>query len=258
MRALQRVDQVKEDLVSTVSHELRTPITSIAGYAELLADGMLGPLTEEQADALERIERNTTRLGILVEDLLTMSRSETGQLELDLRPLDLRTVVKDAFETLRELCGPRQLQLELHVPQGPVMVTGDRVALSRAVENLLTNAAKFTLDEGSVRLLVQQESSGHCSITVTDTGMGIPQEDLPHLFERFFRSSVATEFAIQGSGLGLGIVHAIIEQHDGEVSVDSGVHRGSTFTLRLPRLAPAPAAAPAELSFSGGSAARRA
>ena len=255
VHALQRVDQVKEDLVSTVSHELRTPITSIAGYAELLVDGMLGPLTEGQADALERIERNTKRLGILVEDLLTMSRSETGQLELDLRHVDLRTIVKEAFDTLRELCGDRQLRLELNVPREPVMVLGDRVALSRAVENLLTNAAKFTPDGGLVRLSVQEESSGHCSITVTDTGMGIPEEDLPHLFERFFRSSIATEFAIQGSGLGLGIVYAIVEQHGGEVSVDSTVGLGTSFTVRLPGLVSTPSA---QLSLSGGSAARTA
>ena len=237
VRAMQSADQVKDDLVSTVSHELRTPITSIAGYAELLGDGVLGPLTEKQGEALDRIDRNTTRLRVLVEDLLTMSRSETGLLELECQELDLRTVAREAFETLRETNRARQLDLELHLPELPVPAVADRVAMGRVLENLLTNATKFTPDGGRVSLRVCR-ADDECSIVVTDTGLGIPEGDLPHVFERFFRSSVAAERAVQGSGLGLSIVHAIITQHQGTVEVTSTSGAGTTFTVRLPSLGP--------------------
>jgi len=234
---LEEVDHVKKELVSNVSHELRTPITSIAGYAELLSEGMLGALTAAQADAVERIERNTTRLGLLVEDLLTMSKAESGQLELAHDKVDLRDVVREGYELLEELVRVRSLDLRFELPEEPVVVLGDAQALERVVMNLLSNAIKFTPDSGRVTISLRATGEG-ASLVVSDTGMGIAEEDQEHLFTRFFRSPAATEQAIQGTGLGLSIVHAIVTQHGGAVSVDSARGRGTTITVLLPYGAP--------------------
>jgi PAS domain S-box-containing protein len=237
---LEEVDHVKQELVSNVSHELRTPITSIAGYAELLSDGMLGELTEGQADAVERIERNTTRLGLLVEDLLTLSKAESGQLELARERVDLRHVVREGYELLEELVRLREIDLKFELPDQPVVVLGDAPALERVVMNLLSNAIKFTPDTGRVAVALSQNGDG-ASLIVSDTGMGISEEDQKHLFTRFFRSTAATEQAIQGTGLGLSIVHAIVTQHGGAVSIDSAPGRGTTVTVLLPYGAAEPA-----------------
>jgi PAS domain S-box-containing protein len=231
---LEEVDHVKQELVSNVSHELRTPITSIAGYAELLADGSLGGLNGAQLDAMQRIERNTTRLGLLVEDLLTLSRAESGQLELEHEEVDLRDVVHESRELIDELVRSRSLDLRMELPADPVRIIGDAPALERVVMNLLSNAIKFTPDDGRVTVEVGQNGAG-ALLVVTDTGMGISEEDQQHLFTRFFRSTAATEQAIQGTGLGLSIVHSIVRQHGGTVSVDSATGCGTKVTVLLPQ-----------------------
>ena len=230
---LEEVDHVKQELVSNVSHELRTPITSISGYAELLGDGALGELNPEQEDAVHRIERNTTRLGLLVEDLLTLARAESGRLELERVELDLRTVLDDARELLDELLRGRSLELLLDITTEPVPVLGDPRALERVVMNLLSNAVKFTPDGGQVSVSVHRVAEGG-ALVVGDTGMGISTADQEQLFSRFFRSAAATEQAIQGTGLGLSIVHAIVTQHGGTATVDSAPGRGTTVRVVLP------------------------
>ena len=232
---LEEVDHVKQELVSNVSHELRTPITSISGYAELLADGALGELNQQQVDAVHRIERNTSRLGMLVEDLLTMSRAESGRLDLEHEEVDLRLVASEAFEMLEELLRVRPLSADLVMDDEPVVVLGDAHALERVVMNLANNAIKFTPDDGEVEITVGR-SEGTATLRVRDTGMGIPAEDQEHLFTRFFRASAATEHAIQGTGLGLSIVHAIVTQHGGTVAVDSAPGAGTTVTVALPTI----------------------
>jgi PAS domain S-box-containing protein len=237
---LEEVDHVKQELVSNVSHELRTPITSIAGYAELLSDGSLGNLTEGQVDAVARIERNTTRLSLLVADLLTLSKVESGQLEFAHDEIDLRDVVHEGLELLEELVRVRTIHLRIELPADPVVIVGDAQALERVVMNLVSNAIKFTPDGGRVVVTLNQTGDG-ASLVVSDNGMGIPEEDQQHLFTRFFRSSAATEQAIQGTGLGLSIVHSIVTQHGGAVSIDSAPGRGTTVTVLLPHGAAEPA-----------------
>ena len=231
---LEEVDHVKQELVSNVSHELRTPITSISGYAELLTDGSLGSLNHAQQDAMQRIGRNTARLGLLVEDLLTLSRAESGKLELEHDEVDLRDVVHESRELIDELVRSRTLDLRIELPAEPVVIVGDGQALERVVMNLLSNAIKFTPDDGRVTVSVSQNGEG-AQLVVTDTGMGISAEDQKHLFTRFFRSTAATEQAIQGTGLGLSIVHSIVSQHGGAVSVDSAMGRGTKVTVLLPQ-----------------------
>jgi signal transduction histidine kinase len=235
---LEEVDHVKQELVSNVSHELRTPITSIAGYIELLADGDLGRLSAEQSDAVERIGRNTTRLDLLVQDLLTLSRVEAGELDLAHESIDLRVVLAESYELFEEVLRVRDLEVSLQVPDAGIetVVLGDGHALERVVLNLLGNAVKFTPDGGRVRLALERHDT-QVLLSVVDTGMGISEEDQEHLFRRFFRTSAATEQAIQGSGLGLSIVHSIVTQHGGTVSVESAPGAGTTVTVRLPSVA---------------------
>ncbi|MCW2867971.1 MAG: sensor signal transduction histidine kinase [Marmoricola sp.] len=240
---LEEVDQVKQELVSNVSHELRTPITSISGYVELLRDGTLGDLSSEQRDAVRRISRNTGRLGLLVEDLLTLSRAESGGLDLQARRVDLREVVRESLDLLAETIADRDLRIDPDLPGSPVLVPGDADALERVVTNLLTNAVKFTPDGGHVRLCLTREGgegSPAAVLRVSDSGIGIPPEDQEQLFTRFFRARGATDRAIQGTGLGLSIVHSIVTQHGGTVAVESSPGVGTTMTVRLPAYAERP------------------
>jgi PAS domain S-box-containing protein len=230
---LREVDEVKQELVSNVSHELRTPITSIAGYAELLSDSSLGSLTDGQADAVDRIVRNTNRLRRLVEDMLTLSTAEAGTLKMEQLEIDLRTVAAESLEMMTELLRGRVLGVKVIVPDEPVLVIGDNHALERVVLNLLGNAIKFTPDDGCITLSVARTAHG-AAVTVKDTGMGISAEDQQHLFTRFFRTSASTEHAIQGTGLGLSIVHAIVDRHGGSVSIDSARGCGTSVTVVLP------------------------
>ena len=230
---LREADRVKADFVATVSHELRTPITNIIGYTEILDEGAAGELTGRQHDILGRVDRNSRRLLLLVEDLLTLSQIESSQIELNLLPTDLRTIVSGALEALAPVLGSRALEVSTVLPEGPLVRHVDPVQLERAVLNLLSNAVKFTPDDGAIQVRLTHSPLG-TEIVVHDTGMGIPEAEQGQLFRRFFRSSTATEQAIQGTGLGLSIVHAIITQHQGHIEVRSTEGKGTTFTVTLP------------------------
>lgn len=227
---LRDVDRVKETFVSSVSHELRTPITNIVGYLEMLSDGMYGDLTGEQHAALERVEQNSRRLLTLIDDLLTMSSVEDFGVELDMEHLDLRQVVRRSEEVFRPGLIGRQLKLEVVLPEEPVEIVGDPRHLERLVTNLVRNAIKFTPDGGSINVSLRGRAPWWC-LEVADTGMGIPADELPMLFNRFYRSANADKAAIQGSGLGLSIALKIAERHNARISVDSAVGYGSTFRV---------------------------
>lgn len=229
---LQDADRVKQELISTVSHELRTPIASIRGYLELLADGDYGGLTPQQAEAVTRVLRNSDRLTRLVGDLLTLERTEAGaSVSGDRRALDLRDVVLDCTDLVREQAHPHDLELDL--PTSTVTVVGDRAALQQMLLNLVDNAIKFTPVEGKVVVRLRDLGSG-ARVEVADTGIGIRPEDQPHLFTRFFRSGDAVAMEAQGTGLGLAIVKAIVVDHQGQIQVDSSPGRGTTVTVDLP------------------------
>ncbi len=236
---LRELERVKGDFVSTVSHELRTPITSIIGYTELLGDGDYGELTLSQQEIIDRVDRNGRRLLLLVEDLLTLSQIESALLKIEPVVTDLRQVVTRAHETLDPMLCGRSLDVAMLVPTQPVVHHGDPVQLERMLVNLLTNAVKFTPDGGRVELVLR--SCGEkTEIVIRDTGMGIPAHEQDQLFTRFFRSSAVTEQAIQGIGLGLTIVKAIVALHGGAVSVHSVPGEGTAVTVTLP-VRPSPA-----------------
>jgi signal transduction histidine kinase len=230
---LQEVDRVKTDFVSTVSHELRTPLTSIVGYLELLTEQEAGPLAPAQADMLSVVERNSRRLLALIEDLLTLSRVESGSFRLGRELVEVADLVDGARAAVLPALRAKGLTIAVDVSPDLAAVRGDAAQLERVVLNLLSNAAKFTPEGGSVTVTARSVGSS-VELRVRDTGMGIAPDEQAKLFTRFFRSTEARLQAIQGTGLGLAIVKTIVEQHGGSVEVESALGEGTTFTIVLP------------------------
>lgn len=231
---LRAVDGVKDQFVATVSHELRTPMSSILGYTEMLQDALADhPEAQALLDFLERIDRNGNRMLVLIQDLLTLSRVESRELKLSPEVVDLRDLVSGAYEDLRTRLGTRRLDVSLRLPPDPVRHECDPRMVEQIVSNLISNAVKFTPDGG--RIMISLRSNGTTSrFVVSDNGLGISEGDQQRLFTRFFRTYEAESRQIQGSGLGLTIVQAIVAVHGGTITVDSGVGRGSTFAVELP------------------------
>jgi PAS domain S-box-containing protein len=227
------LDRAKGEFVSAVSHELRTPLTSIVGYTELLADDLSENLTPEQHQLVERIDRNGDRLLHLVEDLLTLARVEEGSLSLERVETDLCAAVRGATDEVSHAAHKGRVALGVVVPPEPVTLQGDPAYLERLVLNLVSNAVKFTGAGGTVDVSLAV-TGDVAQLRVADTGMGIPLEEQDRLFQRFFRSSLATEHAIQGTGLGLHIVRSIAEAHNGHIEFESLPGEGTTFVFTVP------------------------
>jgi len=234
---LRELDEAKNALVSTVSHELRTPLTSISGYVEMLLDGDGGALPPTATEMLQVVDRNATRLRSLIEDLLTQSRIEAGRLRTTVTRIDLHEVLTDVTSSIEPIAESGGVELRTQLPEpGTLCIEGDLRQLEQAVTNLLANAVKFTPAGGRVDLVAEAaDPSGlEADIIVRDTGIGIPRNELPQLFDRFFRASNAAEAQIPGTGLGLTIVHEIVLAHGGQLDVKSEVGVGTTFRIRLP------------------------
>ncbi len=236
---LRELDRLKDEFVSLVSHELRTPLTSISGYLELLLDGEAGELTEEQRRLLRIVDRNSGRLLHLVGDLLFLAQVDSGKLTVDLAEVELDGLVAECVEAAQPVAADKRVQLTSDVTPVPVTV-GDRSRLAQLLDNLISNAIKFTPEGGRVELRLVPEN-GNAVLEIADTGIGIPLEEQDKLFERFFRSSTATEHAIQGTGLGLSIARAIVERHDGTIGLDSAPGTGTTVRVSIPLRSPSSA-----------------
>lgn len=223
-----------EQFLATMSLELRAPMASILGYAEMLQEELDDPSYSGGARSfVDRIERNGQRMLLLIHDLLTLTRVEDPDLELQTDEIDLRTLVTSAYDDLRVRTEGRRLDLSLRLPPDPVLQECDPRLVEQVVAQLLLNAAKFTPDGG--RIVVSLKSNGVVSrIVVGDTGLGISQTDRERLFSRFFRSHQPEVQQVQGSGLGLAIVRAVVAAHGGSVTVESELGRGSTFVVELP------------------------
>lgn len=233
LHRMQEVDALKDAFISTVSHELRTPITSIVGYLELLSDDHFGALSVPQREAVERVVSNSSRLLVLIDDLLTLARMQDTD-----GPLIEESLV-DLVEVVVAGCavaGPQEggaVVLHSSTPDNAVWVTGDRDKLEGVVINLIGNAVKFTPEGGDVEVDLVDEGDW-ARLSVRDRGIGIPDDEIDLLFTRFYRSSVTLERAIPGSGLGLAIAQGVVESHGGQIEVDSQLGAGTTFTVRLP------------------------
>jgi PAS domain S-box-containing protein len=230
---LTQLDRDKNDFVSSVSHELRTPVTSMLGYLEMLGEGDAGPLNERQRRMLDVVGRNSRRLLSRIEDLLTVSGLEAGKVNLVLVPQSVPDLVEAAVAAMRPAMAGRDLQVAIHVADDAATVTADTEHLDRVLINLLSNAVKFTPDGGRITVDVTR-AGDTVSMVVSDTGIGIPDDEQPRVFERFFRSSKAQELAVAGTGLGLVIVKGIVELHGGTVTLRSTAGVGTRVTITLP------------------------
>jgi PAS domain S-box-containing protein len=231
----ERVSLMKDEFLATLSHELRTPLSAILGWSQLLLSG--GEDAEELKLGLEAIARNARAQTQLIEDLLDMSRIVSGKVRLDVQLVDLASVVDTAVESIRPSAEAKEILLRKIIDPLAGPVSGDPGRLQQVVWNLLSNAVKFTPKRGRVDVVVQRINS-HLEVVVRDTGMGIGQEFLPHVFERFRQADASTTRKYGGLGLGLSIVKQLIELHGGNVRVTSeGEGRGATFVVTIP-LAP--------------------
>jgi PAS domain S-box-containing protein len=229
---LRELDRLKDEFVALVSHELRTPLTSIRGYLELVLEGEAGDLNDEQRQFLGVVERNAHRLLALVGDLLFLAQMEAGKLSLEVGAVDLSAIAAESVETARPLAEEKDVTLTLAT--GPLaLIAGDRARLAQLLDNLISNGIKFTPSGGRVDVRVRSQR-GSAVIEVRDTGMGIPSDEQQHLFERFFRTSRATEQAIPGTGLGLAISKAIVHAHAGRITLTSEEGAGTTFQVSIP------------------------
>jgi signal transduction histidine kinase len=228
---LQELDQMKDQFVSMVSHELRTPLTSMIGYLEVTLDGEVGELNEEQQEFLEIVNNNCHRLDRLIDDILFMSRVDSGRLSLEPAWISIDEVAAACVRTARVAAEKKQLTLEYTAEPGMPKYWGDPVRLSQMFDNLLSNARKYTEEGGAVRVsIVLRDEIIH--IEVADSGVGIPEDEVGRLFERFFRAS--TGLTAQGTGLGLSILQSIVQVHGGSVNVRSELDVGTTFEVDLP------------------------
>jgi PAS domain S-box-containing protein len=224
--------RVKDEFLAVISHELRTPLNSILGWAQLLRNGRLDANTSSRA--LESMERNAKAQAKLVDDLLDVSRIISGKLRLDVRPIELIPVINAAVDAIRHALDAKEIHLETHFEEAGSHVMGDPNRLQQVVWNLLSNSAKFTPKGGRVEIrLERKDLSAH--LRVTDSGEGIRSEFLPYVFDRFRQEDSSRTRKHGGLGLGLAIVHHLIEMHGGTVEAYSaGEDRGATFTVILP------------------------
>jgi signal transduction histidine kinase len=229
------LDRMRDAFVATVSHELRTPLTSISGFLEMMQDEEEG-LGETGRTYLGVIRRSTERLHQLVEDLLLIAQIEAHRVELDYATVDLAELAERCVEAVRPAAAEKSIELEIATDHPPV-VNGDRHRLTQVLDNLVSNAVKFT--DGGGKVTVSIAANGDSArLVVADTGIGIPAGELAQVFSRFFRASTATQRAIPGTGLGLAISRALVEQHGGTISLESSQDEGTCVTVTLPTQRP--------------------
>ena len=226
---LREADRLKDEFVALISHDLRTPLTSITGYTELALEE---DLDDDVRGYLNVVTRNSERLLALVNDLLFVARLQIGEVSLERNEVDLAEVLRDGVRSLEPRAVAKGVALTCDFDSVPV-VQADRARLLQVVDNLVSNAVKFTPSGGSVHVSLGTDGATAC-VEVADTGIGIGLEDQPRLFQRFFRAESAVERQVPGTGLGLYISRVIAEAHDGSLTVDSELGRGSTFRLDVP------------------------
>jgi signal transduction histidine kinase len=228
------LDRMKTMFVSMVSHELRTPLGAIMGYGEILLEQVHGPLNERQLNVVERLIANTKRLMSLVNDLLDRARLEAGRLKLMPAPFATAALLDELFAVTGELAKAKKLDLNMSIaPEVPQTIVGDSQRLSQILVNLVTNAIKFT-DSGSISVKLDRPDRSHWSIQVVDTGIGIPPDEQPHVFDMFRQVDGLTTRRQSGAGLGLSIVKQLVTLMGGEIQLTSSVGTGTAFLIVLP------------------------
>jgi PAS domain S-box-containing protein len=227
-----RLDQMRSRFISDASHEIRTPLTAIGGFATAIADGTAAT-DEERTRGATLIVREVQRLNRLTNDLLDLSRIESGAAPLDLQPISVREVIGDVVDSIETQIRENELNVELDLPRDLPKVWADPDRLYQVLLNLVSNAIHFNSPRGRITFAARVTGS-QVRVDVSDTGAGIPADELPHIWERFHRADVARTREAGGTGLGLAIVRSIVTAHGGEVSADSVLGEGTTLTFTVP------------------------
>lgn len=231
---LKKIDKLKSEFVSAVSHELRTPLTSIKGYAAILMAGKLGAVPESVKERLEKVNKHSDSLVKLVNDLLDISRIESGKVEMKLEELNLKGAVDEVLDLMAPQMKEKRIQFDIEIPKEISACLADRTQLGRVLTNLLGNAIKFTPEKGKISVKAKEDKS-FLQIDVQDSGIGISEEGLAKIFDEFYRADNAVNQKIKGTGLGLSLVKRIIEAHKGRIWVNSKLDKGTTFSFTLPK-----------------------
>jgi two-component system phosphate regulon sensor histidine kinase PhoR len=229
---IERLERVRKDFVANVSHEMRTPLTAIRGYAETLLSGALAD-NENNRRFVEIIQAHAIRLNNIASDLLVLSDLESGRRDVEPGPVSVEEAINTALLTVEAEARVRGVHLIRGAVQD-VTITGHALRLEQALVNLLDNAVKFNRPGGEARIEAGPSADGRVSISVSDTGRGIPSDDLPRIFERFYRVDRARSREVGGTGLGLSIVRHVVERMEGSIKVESRLGKGTTFTLTFP------------------------
>ena len=232
---VRKMSQRKTDFVSSVTHELRAPLTSIKGYAAILLSSKLGEsLPEEVRLRLEKINKHSNELAQMVNDLLDISRIESGKVTMKQEPLNLKQIVEEVVDLMSVQAKEKQIELLFNIPENTYNVFADRNQMQRVFINIINNAVKFTPVQGKIAVASHREGN-IIQIDITDTGYGIPEEAQEKIFEEFYRVDNPINQQVKGTGLGLTLVKHIIEAHKGKIWVRSKVGHGTTFSFTLPQ-----------------------
>ncbi|WP_420628809.1 GAF domain-containing protein [Candidatus Leptofilum sp.] len=231
--AIQDANKAKSEFISLVAHELRVPMTSIKGYTDLMNAGLAGPLSDQQKQFLEVIRRNLTRMTSLISDLSDINHIESGRMKFDLQPFDLREVVADVADSLRERIANRQQTLHIEIEDDLPLIFADSTRMAQVVSNLMSNANKYTQDGGEI-VLRAWPNGRYAHVSIQDNGLGISEENQEKLFTQFFRAEDKEVREQAGWGLGLSIVRRMVEAQNGEITFESILGEGSTFTFTIP------------------------
>jgi two-component system phosphate regulon sensor histidine kinase PhoR len=235
MTSLKAANRVRSNFVSMVSHELRTPLNSVHGFIELLLQGHMGALNREQQQYLGYAHEGVQQLISIVEDILFMTRSDVGQFQIHPEPkVNLRVLVRQVISSLEPQARKAGVILKKEIPSPTPLLYVDPQRMKQVLNNLVTNAIKFTPPEGTVMIRARQYDERFVMISVSDTGYGIPVEDRQHVFERFYQSNHSLQSKMGGYGLGLSIAKLIVEQHGGTIDFDTILGKGTTFYFTAP------------------------
>ena len=230
---LRELAELREEFLALTTHDLRSPLTVISGVISFFTSGRLGELSPEQKNMVSMMERNTQNLIELVNDLLDASKLESGTMRLDTTSFDLRGLLDELRETMEPLAKEKEIELIETIPSDLPQVEADRAKIRRVLQNLLSNALKFTPHGGRVEFSAERRNEG-VRVSVSDTGVGISPEDIDRLFDKYEQARSRATRGEKGTGLGLYITKQLVELHGSEIKVESEVGRGSTFSFTLP------------------------
>lgn len=231
---LARANRMKDEFLANMSHELRTPLNAIIGISEAMDEGVFGQVGDMQRDALGRVHESGHHLLSLINDILDLSKIEAGKVTPDYQVVDMNTICADCMRMVKDISHKKHLDMVVDIPQGMAPMVADGRRLKQVLVNLISNAVKFTPDHGRVELRVEQGQDGMVVFKVTDTGIGISDENLSTLFQPFHQVDSGLNRKFEGTGLGLALVKKLAELHNGTVSANSMVGKGSCFTVRIP------------------------